>query len=210
MSHNLKRASMDTDRPGETRDAVAERFPSTSSRITGLICLGTAAIVLVLAILPLDPGTPLGVAIGACFAALVTWVVALRPAVRVTERDLLLRNMLVTIRIPLVMIEKVVITQVLAVSAGGRRYVSPAIGYSLRQTVRSRSPRRAEESEATVVDSVQAFVEERIRYHVREARERRARETDPPAVDVRRSSAWLEIAGLVGLAVAFLVWWPAV
>ncbi len=63
MSHNLKRETMDTDQPGTTKDVVVERFPSTSGRITGVLGLVAAAIVLVLAILPLDAGTPLGVAI---------------------------------------------------------------------------------------------------------------------------------------------------
>jgi hypothetical protein len=211
MSDNPKRASMTTDQPGRTKGAVVERFPSTSGRISGVICLGTAAIVLTLAILPLDTGTPLGVAIVACFGALLTWVVSLRPAVWVTERDLVLRNMLVTFSIPLPAIEKVIIAQVLAVSAAGRRYVSPAVGYSLRQTVRSRSPRpqRAEKAKASMVESVQFFIEERIRYHVREASERQARDNTPVG-DVRRTTAWLEIAGLVGFALAFVVWWFAV
>ncbi len=133
---------------------------------------------------------------------------ALRPAVWVTERDLVLRNMLVTFRIPLVAIEKVVIAQVLAISAGGQRYVSPAIGYSLRQTVRSRSPRTrtAEKAQAKVINSVQLFVEERIRYHAREATDRQARERTTPGA-VQKLPAWREIAGLSVLAAAFVVWW---
>jgi hypothetical protein len=129
MSHNQKRVTMDPERTGEPSNAVVERFPSTSGRVPGLICHATAAIVLVLAIKPLETGTPLGVAIVACFGALVTWVVMLRPAVWVTEQDLLLHNMVTTVRIPLAAIDKVVIAQVLVITAGGNRYVSPAIGY---------------------------------------------------------------------------------
>ena len=64
-----------------------------------------------------------------------------RPAVWVTRDALVLRGMFHTDRVPLAAIDKVVVTQVLAVSAGGRRFVSPAIGYSIRQTVKSRRAR---------------------------------------------------------------------
>jgi hypothetical protein len=211
MSHNQKRATMNTDLPGAEDDAVVERFPSTSGRIPAVICLATAGIVLVLAIWPRDTGTPLGVALVAGFAIVLIWVVMLRAAVMVTAHDLVLRNMLLTFRIPLAAINKVVITQVLAIYAGEKRYVSPAIGYTLRQTVRSRAPRRRSDDEKVVGHTAQDFVEERIRYHMREARERqRIVEGSPEqlalAERVRRSPAWPEIAGLVALAVAYLVW----
>lgn len=203
---------MNPDPTGATNDAVVERFPSTTGRIPALICLVTAGIVLVLAIWPRDTGTPLGVALVAGFAVVLIWVVMLRAAVMVTAQDLVLRNMLITFRIPLAGIDKVVITQVLAVYAGGKRYVSPAIGYTLRQTVRSRRPqRRRSDDEVDVLRTAQGFVEERIRFHMREARERaRIVEGSPEqqalAGQVRRSPAWLEIAGLVVFAAAYLVW----
>ena len=203
---------MNPDPPGDTKDAVVERFPSTTGRIPALICLVTAGVVLVLAIWPRDTGTPLGVALVAGFAVVLIWVVMLRAAVMVTAQDLVLRNMLITFRIPLAGIDKVVITQVLAVYAGDKRYVSPAIGYTLRQTVRSRRPPQMRSAdEVDVLHTAQGFVEERIRFHMREARERaRVVEGSPEqqalATQVRRSPAWLEIAGLAAFAAAYLVW----
>lgn len=203
---------MHPELPDATADAVVERFPSTSGRITGLICLVTAGIVLVLAIIPLDPGTPLGVALVTAFIALLIWAVALRPAVWVTGRDLVLRNMLSTVRIPLATVESVVATQALVITAAGHRYVSTAIGHSLRQTVRSRRPGHRPEdlpAEKRPVLSVPEFAEERIRFHAREARERqswqaaRGQQADDA---VRRTPAWPEIAGMTVFAVAWLVW----
>lgn len=203
MSHNQKRVTMEPQPHDTTSDEVVERFGALTGRLPAVICLGTAAVILVLAIKPLSTGTPLGVAIVTCFGALLTWIVMLRPAVIVTTRDLLLRNMLVTIRIPLAAIDKVVITQVLAVSAGGKRYISPAIGYTLRQSIRERSPRRS--TNATATNTAQMFVEERIRHHVEEARRR-----NDPVGEVRRTPAWLELAGMAVLALAFVVWYLAI
>lgn len=194
MSHNPKQETM---KPQVSTDVV-ERFPPTSGRVSGVIGLVTAAVVLGLAIWPRDTGTPLGVAIVACFGALVTWVTLLRPALWVTTDDLVLRNMLVTTYVPLAAIDRVITAQVLAVIAGEQRYVSPVIGYSLRQTVTGRN---RDAKAPTAADTYQVFVEERIMHHAKTAREKGA-----PATAVRRSLAWPEIAGLVVLAVAFVVW----
>lgn len=204
MSHNQKRAAMEPQPPDTSADEVVERFPSTNGRLTAVIFLAVAAVILVLAIKPLSAGTPLGVAIVTCFCALLIWVVMLRPAVRVTTHDLVFRNMLVTLRIPLAAIDRIVITQVLAVSVGGKRYVSPAIGYTLRQTVRSRRP-GAPQPDRMVISTAQVFVEERLRHYVDEARLRRE-----PVGRVRRTPAWLELAGLAFFAAAFIVWFVAV
>ena len=147
---------------------------------------------------PLSTGTPLGVAIVACFGALVTWVVLLRPALWVIEDDLVLRNMFTTTYVPLVAIDRVITTQVLAVSAGERRFISPVIGYTLRQSVAGRN---RDAKAPSAADTYQVFVEERILHHVKTARERGASDSG-----VRRTLAWPEIAGLAVLAVAFVVW----
>ena len=95
--------------------------------------------IVVLAVVARSTGTALGIAILAVLGALLSWMVLLRPALWRTSGDLVMRNMTSTDRIPLAAIDTVVVTQVLAVFAGGKRYVSPAVGYTVRQTVRSRS-----------------------------------------------------------------------
>jgi len=194
MSHNQKRETMTT----EESPAVVEGFQPTSGRVAGAIGLVTAAIVLGLAVWPHSTGTPLGVAIVACFGALVTWVVLLRPALWVTTTDLVLRNMFTTTYVPLVAIDRVLTTQVLSVTAGERRFVSPVIGYTLRQSV---AGRRADEKAPSAADTYQVFVEERIMHYVKTAREQ-----EVPASEVRRVLAWPEIAGMAVLIVAFVVW----
>lgn len=206
MSHNPKRVTMN---PRESTDVV-ERFPPTSGRVSGAIGLATAAVVLGLALWPRDTGTPLGVAIVACFGALVTWVTLLRPALWVATDDLVLRNMLVTTYVPLAAIDRVIIAQVLAVTAGEHRYVSPVIGYTLRQTVTGKG-RSTDEKTPNAVNTYQVFVEDQIHHHAETARERlRITKGSPEqkalADAVRRTRAWPEIAGLVGLVVAFVVW----
>ena len=211
MRHNPKRETMTTDQPGPPRDAVVERFQPTSGRFAGVVGLVTAGIVLTLSIIPLDAGTPLGVGIVACFGAVVSWAALLRPALWVTADDLVLRNILSTAYVPLAAIDRVIVTQVLAVSAGDRRYVSPVIGYTLRQSLQGKA-RSGTAKAPTVVDTYQMFVEERIWQHAADARERQRIERGSPeqqalADRAHTTRAWLEIAGLVALALAFVVWW---
>ena len=188
-------------------DAVVERFRPSSGRVAGLIGLATAAVVLVLAVSARDTGTPLGVAIVACFGAVATWATLLRPVLWATDRHLVLRNMLHTDRVPLAAIDRVAVGQILAVSAGGKRFVSPAIGNTARQTIRAKRAAKA----PTAMDSYPVFVEERITHLAQESRDRLGIAKGSPeqqalASESRRSWAWLEIAGLVVTALAFVVW----
>jgi hypothetical protein len=200
-------------------DAVVERFPPTNGRFSGILGLVTAAVILTLALVAGDTGRPLGVAIGAVLGALLCWAALLRPAVWVTQRDLVLRAMFHTDLIPLAAIDQVVVTQVLAVGAGGKRYVSPTVGYSARQTVVSKRVRRLHDPQSEVVappplritNSPQMFVEERIRHLAQARRDQLGIEKGSPdqaavAADVRRTYAWPEIAGTAVCVVAFVVW----
>lgn len=194
------------DPRGDT-ETVIERFRPSNGRFSGVLGLVTAGVVLVLAILARDTGTPLGVAIIALFGAVVAWAALLRPVVWATDRDLVLRNMVHTDRVPLAAIDKVAVGQVLAVSAGGKRFVSPAIGHSARQTVMT----RRSGAKPTAGESYPVFVEERIAHLAHETRERLGIAKGSPeqqalAAEVSRQYAWLEIGGLAVTAVAFLVW----
>ena len=184
-------------------DPVVERFQATNGRISGYVGLGCALLILAFAVAARDPGRPLGVAILALLGALLVWVVMLRPALWVTERDLVMRGMYRTDAIPLAAIDRVVVSQVTSITVGEQRYVTPVIGYTARQTIRQRGAARKAEAKPVVPgETHQAFVEARIAHLAREAAER----STGPAGDVRRTWAWPEIVGTAVLVVAFLVW----
>jgi hypothetical protein len=185
------------------KPAVVQRFQPTNGRLIGLVGLACAAVILALAIAAHDTGRSLGVGILALLGALLLWAVMLRPAVWTTERHLVMRGMFHTDTIPLRSVERVVVGHVLAVFADGRRFVSAAIGYSTRETVRNRSAARSSPGATrTAADTYQMFVEERLTHLAREDRERYAAGES----EVRRTLAWPEIVGVAVLVVAYLVW----
>lgn len=191
---------------GSGADEPVERFHPTSGRIMGTIALVLATAVVVIGVLDREHGFPLPVVLGAVVFGILVWAAMLRPRVWATSDDLVMRNMLNTAHIPLAAIERVAVRQVLAVSAGERRFVSPAIGRSLRQTLKSN--RRG--TQQTAVESYPVFVEERISQLADDARTQRgvrrfSEEQVALGADVRTTWAWPEIVGLVGFGVAFLV-----
>ncbi len=196
-------------------DEVVERFQPTGGRFFGYLGLSTAAVIVVLAVVARSTGTALGIAILAVLGALLSWMVLLRPALWRTSGDLVMRNMTSTDRIPLAAIDTVVVTQVLAVFAGGKRYVSPAVGYTVRQTVRSRSrSAEATRSEGGATGSHQDFVEARLNHLAQDSRDRLGIAKGSPEqqallADVRHSWAWPELAGVAVCVLAFVVWLAA-
>jgi len=183
-------------------DAVVDRFHPTNGRISGYVGLGVGAVVLAMAVAGWSTGRALGVAILALLGLLLVWVVLLRPAMWATQRDLVMRSMYHTDTIPLARIDRVAVSQVTAVTVGDKRYLSPVVGYTARQTIRAKGASRKTAAAPTPMDTYQVFVEERIGHLAREARDVYG-ETDAP---VRRTPAWPEIAGTVLLVLAFLVW----
>jgi hypothetical protein len=193
--------------------AVVERFAPTSGRVSGIVGLITAGVVLILAVLGWDTGTPLGIAIVAVLGAVLVWSAMLRPALWTTHRDLVFRGIVSTTRVPLAAIDSVVVTQVLAVKAGDQRYVSPVIGYTVRQTVKAkvRNGQAPATSASGPTQEHQAFVEARIGYAAQDARDRLGIRKGSPeqqalAAGVRRTWAWPELAAVVLLSVGFVVW----
>ncbi len=184
-------------------DPAVERFHATNGRTSGYIGLGCAAVILVLAIAGWSTGRALGVAILALLGALLVWVVMLRPGMWATDRDLVMRSMYHTDAIPLAAIDRVAVGQVTAVSVAKKRYVSPVVGYTARQSIKQRSAAKNPSAKtASATDTYQVFVEERISYLAREAAARSGGSTGT----VRRTYAWPEIAGTVVLVAAFLAW----
>lgn len=183
-----------------------ERFAPTSGRILGLVALTIAVAVVVIGIVDREHGFPLPVAAAAVVFGILVWAAMLRPRVWVTEEDLVMRNMLHTVSLPLAAIERVVVRQVLAVSVGEKRFVSPAVGKSWRQTVRSNRSARRKTPEQSYPD----FVEERISHLSEAARARTgvqilSDEQLALASGVRRAWAWPEIVALAVSSLAFVV-----
>lgn len=194
------------------QDDEVEHFHATSGRVTGWMTVVLAAVVAATGVAYLDDGFPLWLVATAVLVGVLAWAAMLRPAVWVRDGRLEMRNMLETIRIRLVAVEELAVRQVLAVRAADRRWVSTAVGRSLRKTVtsgRRPPPTGPDGRPATAVKYVD-FVEERLHLLVDEARtaagitpgspEQRAL---PDAV--RRERAWLPIVLIAVAVVALLV-----
>lgn len=199
---------------------VVERFRPTSGRFSGLLGLGTAGLVLVLALVG-GSREAFVVAVGAALGGVLVWAALLRPALWATRRDLVMRGMFHTDRLPLAAIDRVRVSQVLTVVAGDRRMVSPVVGYTLRQTVKTRArsggieqpnlgglepPPVAADGARAVAGEHQAFVESRIEHLATTARDLAgirpgSAEQRALADDVRRTWAWPEIGAVVVLGV---------
>ena len=187
-----------------------ERFDPTSGRVTAVLVLVLAGVVLVAG--TVDVGSvPLPVLAGAVLAAVLAWASMLRPALWATTEHLVMRNMLETIHVPLAAIEQLAVRQVLALKAGEKRYVSTVVGRPLRKAMRTgRSGRAPVEDSAPAPGLPYAdFVEQRLHQLMEEARtaagvESLSDEQLALAADVRREPAWVPIGLTVLSAAAFV------
>jgi hypothetical protein len=154
-----------------------ETFQPTNGRIVGTLGL---VVVLALLIVGALEGLPLwgyGLLLS---IGVLTWAAVLRPGVRIAGDELVLRNMLDTTGVPLGAIEQVSVRRVLVVQVGEKRFVSPAISRSLRQTmrpkkrdrIRSEFPDEGRDMVALAARSYPDFVEHRIRDAAAAHRER--------------------------------------
>lgn len=195
--------------PGKGVDPAAEsveRFRPTNGRLTGVLGLLMVAGALALVVVEADAGTLLWFVPGALLAAAVIWAFLLRPAVSVEGEELVLRGPVSTTYVPLAAIEEVGMGQVLAVRAGGRRYVSGAVGRSRREAGRDD---RVEPGAAAGL-SYGGYVEERLRGLVADAMllahvKRHSPEQAALAEGVRRTWAWPEIGAIVALVLMLVV-----
>jgi hypothetical protein len=188
---------------GSMTSTATERFHATNGQVSGYVALAFALGILVLALLPWDAGRPLGVAILALLGALIVWCSMIRPALWVTDRTLVMRGIFHTDEIPLGAIDRVVVSQIIAVGARGKRYTSPVVGYTARQKVKAkRRSLKPDVPAPSAMDTYQVYVEERIAQLAKEDGER----FGPTDAAVRRTWAWPEIAGCVLLVAAWLVW----
>jgi hypothetical protein len=181
-----------------------EYFKPTSGRLLG--SLGLVLVFGLIGLLVADglQGSEVVVVLGFACLGVVIWVALLRPRVGLSGEELLLRNPVSDVLIPLVAIESVVLRQVLAVRVGERRYMSAALGRTLRtlRTTTGINPQPAH--------NYCDFAEERIRQRMEDARALsgitlRSVEQLALAAGVRRSWAWPELVALVVTAGGVLV-----
>ena len=171
-------------------------FGATSGRVTGILGLVAGAVVVVVGVVD---RTPAGVVAG-LLGGLLAWLVLLRPRVGTRGTDLVMRGMVSTVVVPLASIESLVVRQVLAVSVGGHRYVSAAVGRTLRDLNRQRRAVAKVEDAPGAQDRYADTVQELI-----SQRSRDARRDGAPTGPARRQWAWPEIGGLGVLLVALVV-----
>ncbi len=190
-------------------EARAERFQPTSGRLVGVVGLVLVAVVLVSGVLGDFPVWVLG-AVG--LVGVLVWASLLRPGVRIEDDALVLRGMFSTTALPLAAVEEVVVSQVLAVRVGERRYVSPAVGHPLRKVVRGTQlggvggGAPGIDGGRQLVDLAQhaypSYVQERIRAAAEDHRKRvgvaqYSEEQRALAAQVTRTPAYVEIAAVV-------------
>ncbi|WP_457205999.1 hypothetical protein [Nocardioides sp. P5_C9_2] len=184
-----------------------EQFHATSGRVTAVLVLVLAGVVVIVGVA--DPGSvSVAIVAGAVLSAVLAWASMLRPALWVSGDHLVMRNMLETVHVPLAAIEQLAVRQVLAVRAGDRRYVSTVVGRPWRRAVRTRRTQDAPaEGGVPGNPSYADFVEERLHLLMEQARTAAgvrslSDEQAALAAGVRREPALLPI----GLAlVAFVV-----
>ena len=204
----------------EDGDTRVEKFAPNGGSVVAVVGGVVSVGFIVVWVFDMD-GVPLWVPAVSLLGGIVLYTSTVRPRVWVVGRELVLRNMLSTIYIPLAAIEEVVIQQVLAVRAGGKRYVCAGVGRTLRQAMKGSAVQQAREQMGGFRGELAAaemkepamnyadFVEIRIQELVNEDRmrlgvKRLSPEADELARQIRREPAWPEIAGLVA-ATAFLL-----
>ena len=205
-----------------------ERFRPTNGRFMGVLGLALCAFVAAVFVVSESAHVAVPGVVACAFAAVFVWLVMLRPSVSASTTELYLKTLFWNVAIPLASVETVLVRRYLLVRSGGRKYICPAISRSLRKTVRTEmkwggspqilTPGLSEERLAggaiqTEVDHDLAypdFVEQRIAHLAADDRARRgiaerSEEEYELGSQVVRRPAWLEIAVLAVLAVAFVV-----
>ena len=171
-------------------------FKPTGGRVTGVLGLVAAVVVVGLGI---KGKVASEIVVGGLLFAVLVWVTLLRPRVGLSSDALVLRGMVSAHHIPLAAIDNVTLRQVFAVWAGGRRYVSAAVGlpyYEIMREQRRRETTPHPGSSSTYAHHISDLVDSRAR---------QARADHLPAGEVRREWAWPEVAAIVVLLIALVV-----
>jgi hypothetical protein len=203
----------------EHDDVTEEKFARNGG--TGIAVLGVIVILAFLVGWAMDADeVPLWVPAAALLGGVLIWTSTIRPRVLVHGTDLVLRNMIDTLHIPLAAIDEIVVRQVMAVRAGDRRYVCAGVGRSMRQALRGSPAQKARREVGALTGEMAVemepgilyadFVENRVNELIRKDRNRLGiqaftNESAELAKQVRRDWAWPEIAALVATALFLLV-----
>ena len=182
-------------------DQPEEWFRNSSSTTWGFLSAGAAiAVVVIDAVTGWHPETTAG---GVLFA-LVAYAAFVRTRVGVSEGDFVLHHLYSTVRFPIAALESVSVGRTLGAYAGGRTYVSGAVGRPMREAIKG--AKRDHKPLSNHAD----FIEDRLNGLAQDARDRRRikRDSDEQfalAEDVRRSWDWPLIAITGVAAVVFVV-----
>jgi hypothetical protein len=202
-----------------------QTFRVTNGRVTGVIGLAMCGGLAVLFVVTEHPAVAVPGVLGCAFAGVLTWASMLRPRVAATAQELRMWTLFDKVTIPLASIDTVAVRRYLLVRAGGVKYICPAIGRSLRKTVRSemkwqgrqgmlaptgdkmlaqtdvKDPQDVDYADFVETEIVRLADADRLRRGI-EARSEEEYELGAQAV---RRRAWPEIGALVVLGVAFVV-----
>ena len=202
-------------------------FKATTGRVTGVLGLVMSVAVGALFVFTERPAVALLGALGSAIVGVLTWAALLRPRVTATSEDLELRTMFEDVTVPLAGIDTVLVRRYLLVRAGGVKYICPAIGRSLRKTVRTEmkwqgnsqilapgiqpgdkiaAQTEVKSQELEYADFVETEIMRRAgRERMRLGIEERSEEEYELGSQAVRRRAWPEIGALAVLATAFVV-----
>ena len=180
-------------------DGEIEWFQTMSSRVWGVLCVALAVVVIVFSLA--DGAFP--VALGAVVFALLAYASMLRPKVGLTTADLVMRNMYTTVVIPLPAIDTAVVSRTFSARVIDRDYISPALGRTIRQSVRART------RPSDPLNNYADLVEQRIAAKIADARaltgvRQGSTEQVKLADAVVRRWSWPELGALGVVVVAFV------
>lgn len=207
------------------------RFKPTNGRAVGVLGLLLCAVLVVVFAVTTPAHVAVPSVLGCAFAGVLFWVAMLRPRVSASGDELRMLTMFHDLRIPLAAIDSVVVRRYLLITAGGRKFICPAISRPLRTTVRKEmnwtggmqmlSPsRKLDEFEGSLRTKKDVaggsdldypdLVEQQIASladndRARRGIEARSEEEYELGSQVERNTAWIEIGLMVVLAVAFVV-----
>lgn len=199
-----------------------QRYGPTSGTITGVIGLVCCAFVAVAALAGGVSTTSLQVALGALALGVLAWAFLLKPRIIVEEGErmlLLLRNPLVSHRVPLAAVKVVGVRTVTTVKTEDERFDAVAVGYPLRKIVRGNVARPAHPTPGLGIPHAPLPAEprhDRKQHHGSQdiqmlmtdrilAAAERARASGQPAGAAERRYAVAEIGLLAVLGIVFVV-----
>jgi hypothetical protein len=203
----------------EASDPAVEKFSPNGGTVTAVVG-GLVALAFILAWAIDIHRVALWVPGLALLGAAVVWISTVRPRVRVQNHELVLQNMVTTTYLPLASIEEVAVRQVMAVRAGGRRYVCSGVGRSMRAALKGSAVERSREHLGGLRGELAKvkepgmhyadYVEIRVQELINEDRMRRgvrkySPEADELAEQVRRELAWPAIGALAVTALLVVV-----